>query len=76
MARVFQSLLNPSALNNFRKEQLSLKGVLTAQGWGDVVEIIAQDVLKFPWEVPDRQLGHLPRKKDVRGHYDKSERVD
>jgi hypothetical protein len=37
---------------------------------------VAQDVLKYPWEVPDRQLGHLPHKKGVRGHYDNSERLD
>lgn len=70
------SHLNPSALNNFLKEQLTLKGVLTAQGWRDVVQTVAQDVLKYPWEVPDRQLGHLPHKKGVRGHYDNSERLD
>lgn len=70
------SHLNPSALNTFLKEQLNLKGILTAQGWRDVVQTVGQDVLKYPWEVPDRQLGHLPHKQGVRGHYDNSELLD
>jgi hypothetical protein len=51
-------------------------GVLTAQGWRDVVQTVAQDILGYNWEVPDRQLGHLPHKKGVRGHYGNSELLD
>lgn len=68
--------ITPSALNNFLKDQLAMGGVLTAQGWRDVVQTVAQDVLGYNWEVPDRQLGHLPHKKGVRGHYDNSELLD
>ena len=60
----------------FRRPQLAMGGVLTAQGWRDVVQTVAQDVLGYNWEVPDRQLGHLPHKKGVRGHYDNSELLD
>jgi integrase len=70
------SHLNPSALNTFLKEQLNLRGVLTAQGWRDVVQTVGQDVLKYSWEVPDRQLGHLAHKQGVRGYYDNSELLD
>ncbi|WP_416238390.1 tyrosine-type recombinase/integrase [Synechococcus sp. CCY9202] len=68
--------ITPSALNNFLKEQLDLGGKLTAQGWRDVVQTVSQDDLDYSWEVPDRQLGHLPHKKGVRGHYDNSELLD
>lgn len=68
--------ITPSALNNFLKVQLNMGGVLTAQGWRDVVQTVGQDILGYPWEVPDRQLGHLPHKKGVRGHYDNSELLD
>ena len=68
--------ITPSALNNFLKDQLKMGGVLTAQGWRSVVQTVGQDVLGYPWEVPDRQLGHLHHKKGVRGHYDNSELLD
>jgi integrase len=68
--------ITPSSLNNFLKDQLGMGGILTAQGWRDVVQTVGQDVLGYPWEVPDRQLGHLHHKQGVRGHYDNSELLD
>ena len=68
--------LTPSALNNFLKEQLDMRGLLTAQGWRSVIQTVGQDILGFPWEIMDRQLGHLPHKAGVRGFYDNSELLD
>lgn len=68
--------ITPSALNNFFKTQLGMNGILTPQGWRDVVQTVSQDVLGYPWEVADRQLGHLPHKQGIRGFYDNSELLD
>lgn len=68
--------ITPSALNILLKSNLNYGGVLTPQGWRDVVQTLGQDILGYPWEVIDRQLGHLPHKKGVRGHYDNSELLD
>jgi integrase len=68
--------ITPSSLNNFMKDQLGMTGILTPQGWRDVVQTVGQDVLGYPWEVPDRQLGHLHHKQGVRGAYDNSELLD
>ena len=70
------SHITPSSLNNFLKEQLNYGGLLTPQGWRDVVQTVGQDCLGYQWEVMDRQLGHLTHKKGVRGHYDNSELLD
>jgi len=68
--------ITPSSLNNLLKANLGYGGVLTPQGWRDVMQTVGQDVFGYPWEVMDRQLGHLPHKKGVRGHYDNSELLD
>jgi hypothetical protein len=63
-------------LNILLKGNLNYGGVLTPQGWRDVAQTLGQDILGYPWEVIDRQLGHLHHKKGVRGHYDNSELLD
>lgn len=68
--------ITPSSLNNLLKNNLGYGGVLNAAGWRDVVQTVGQDVLGYPWEVMDRQLGHLTHKQGVRGHYDNSELLD
>jgi len=68
--------ITPSSLNNLLKVNVGYGDILTPQGWRDVVQTVGQDVLGYQWEVMDRQLGHLPHKKGVRGHYDNSELLD
>lgn len=43
----------PHALNNLLKDQLPMGAFLAAQGWRGVVQAVGQDVLGYPWEVPE-----------------------
>ena len=67
--------LSPSAPNDYLKN-LGYKDRLRAHGWRTVALTYGQDELGVSSEIIQRQMGHLPHKKGVRGHYDQSLRLD
>ena len=67
--------LHEETINGFLQD-LGYGGKQSAHGWRDVIATYGQEKLEADRDIISRQLGHMPQKYGVMGHYDNSTFLD
>ena len=67
--------MHEETINGFLQD-LGYGGKQSAHGWRDVIATYGQEKLGADRDIISRQLGHMPQKYGVMGHYDNSTFLD